>query len=322
MSQEKNTYTHINHVRLTTNTRDLSDDVVFSIKKNKSLSIYGGIQKNILLDLAKIIKDIDGFKLIVILEDNSSNDSINGLDVLSFLPSVHHLDILVHQAAPLSHIDALDHINDLRTFAISGNLNKNIDFSPLRKFDKISSLYVNDLIFPDKYYDIINNNPIENLSLRKVVLANLDKKTSMKNLEVLNELIDEQTLASKFPNISQLSLTNCRKLSDFLFLSCLNLERLDINTVKGLISIPKLKSETLHTLQILNCQNLEDISYIYDLKNLKNLAITFSKVDFQNISDVFFKLSLQNFYFLSNKNKENEMFENLAIKHKVNNSAM
>jgi len=102
----------------------------------------------------------------------------------------------------------------------------------------------------------------------------------------------------------------------------LNLERLDINTVKGLISIPKLKSDTLHTLQILNCKNLEDISDIYALKNLKNLAITFSKVDFQNINDVFSKLSVQNFYFLSNKNKENEMFENLAIKHKVNNSAM
>ena len=129
MSQEKNTYTHINHVRLTMNTRDLSDDVIFSIKKNKSLSIYGGIPENILLDLAKIIKDIDGFKLIVILEDNSSNDSINSLDVLSFLPSIHHLDILVHQAAPLSHIDTLDHINDLRTFTISGNLNKNIDFA-------------------------------------------------------------------------------------------------------------------------------------------------------------------------------------------------
>lgn len=322
MSQEKNTYTHINHVRLTTNTKDLSDDVIFSIKKNKSLSIYGGVPENILLDLAEIIKNTDGFKLIVILEDNSSNDSINGLDILSFLPSVHHLDILVHQATPLSHIDALEHIDDLRTFTISGNLNKNIDFSPLRKFDKISSLYVNDLIFPDKYYDIINNNPIENLSLRKVTLANLDEKTSMKNLEVLNELIDEQTLAYKFPNISQLSLTNCRKLSDFSFLSCLNLERLDINTLKGLISIPKLKSDTLHTLQILNCKNLENISGIYALKNLKNLAITFSKVDFQNISDVFSKLSLQNFYFLSNKNKENEMFENLAIKHKVNNSAM
>ena len=156
MSQEKNTYTHINHVRLTTNTRDLSDEVMFSIKKNKSLSIYGGIQKNILPNLAEIIKNIDGFKLIVILEDNSSNDSINSLDVLSFLPSVHHLDILVHQATPLSCIDALDHINDLRTFTISGNLNKNIDFSPLRKFDKISSLYVNDLIFPDKYLSLIH----------------------------------------------------------------------------------------------------------------------------------------------------------------------
>ena len=89
------------------------------------------------------------------------------------------------------------------------------------------------------------------------------KKVVLKNLEVLNELIDEQTLASKFPNISYLTLINCRKLSDFhLFSNCLNLEGLDINSVKGLTSIPRFKSDKLHTLQILNCKNLEDIPYI------------------------------------------------------------
>lgn len=149
------------------------------------------------------------------------------------------------------------------------------------------------------------------------------KKSSIKNLEVLNELIDEQTLASKFPNISYLTLINCRKLSDFSFISnCLNLEGLDINSVKGLTSIPRFKSDKLHTLQILNCKNLEDITHIYNLKKLKNLAITFSKVDFESIINIFSKMSLHNFYFLSSKNKENEIFDKLTIEHKVNNSAM
>ncbi|WP_373795700.1 hypothetical protein [Neisseria dentiae] len=314
----------MNHVRLTTDKNDLSDDVISYIRRNKSLSIYNGVKKSILPDLSKVVKDINGFKLIIILRDDLlGNSSINGLDILEFLPGINHLHILVHQATPLFNIDALNYINDLRSFKISGYLKKNIDFGPLRKFNKISTLYINDLIFPNKYYDIINNNPIENLSLRKISLSDLDKKNSIKNLEVLNELIDEQMLAFKFPKISQLTLINGKKLSDFSFLSnCLNLERLDINTIKGLVSIPKLKSEKLHTLQILNCKNLEDIHHIYDLKNLKNLAITFSKVNFEDVSNIFSKLSLHNFYFISNKNKENEMFENLAIKHQINNSAM
>ena len=112
-----------------------------------------------------------------------------------------------------------------------------------------------------------------------------------------------------------MALNNCKKLSDFSFVSdCLNLERLDINGVKGLNSLPKLKPDRLHTLQILNCKNLEDISRVYDLKNLKNLAATFSKVKFEDISGIFSKLSLRNFYFISRKNKENEMFEKLSHK--------
>ena len=314
----------INYARLTINTNNLSDDIISSIRRNKSLSIYSGVQKNVLTELVKIIKNINGFKLVIILEDgNLINNSINGLDILEFLCSINHLHILVHQTTPLLNVDALEYVDDLRTFSVSGNLNKNIDFSPLRKFVRLSSLHVNDLIFPDKYYDIINNNPIESLSLRKISLSNLNEKSSIKNIEVLNELIDEQTLASKFPNISYLTLINCRKLSDFSFISnCLNLERLDINSVKGLTLIPRFKSDKLHTLQILNCKNLEDITHIYNLKKLKNLAITFSKVDFESIINIFSKMSLHNFYFLSSKNKENEIFEKLTIEHKVNNSAM
>ena len=66
-----------------------------------------------------------------------------------------------------------------------------------------------------------------------------------------------------------------------------------------------------------NCQNLENIDYVYEIKNLKNLAITFSKVNLENINRVFSKLSLQKFYFVSNKNKENLIFKDLASKYNV-----
>ena len=61
----------INYARLTINTNNLSDDIISSIKRNKSLSIYSGVQKNVLIDLVKIIKNINGFKLVIILEDSN-----------------------------------------------------------------------------------------------------------------------------------------------------------------------------------------------------------------------------------------------------------
>ena len=314
----------VKHVRLTADTQTLSCDEILSIGENKSLSVYSGIRKEILPDLAQILKDVDDFRLIIVLEDDlSGGDFVKGLDILKFLPNISHLNILAHQATPLCDIGALNHVNELRTFDLSGYLRKSMDFSPLRKFNKLPGLHINDLILPSGYYGIINDNPIESLSLRKISFAYLDGKNSVKNLEIFNELTSERALVLKFPNLSRLALNNCKKLSGFSFLSsCLNLERLDINGVKGLNSLPRLKPDRLHTLQILNCKNLENLSHIYDLANLKNLAVTFSKVKFDDISGVFSKLSLRNFYFISSKNKENEMFENLALKHKISREAV
>lgn len=307
------------YVRLTPDTDNLSFDVISSIRRNQSFSIYGGIQKNILPDLIKTVKEMGGMKLVMILEEEfSDNGFINGLDILEFLPSVEHLAILAHKTNPLANIDAINYISNLKSFSISGYLKKNMDLSPLGKFNEISNLHIDNLIFQDKYNDILNRNPIECLSLRKIDLSGLNKKSSLQNLTVLNELAEAQQLAWKFPNIRELSIINGKKLLDFSFLSdCLNLARLDMNTVKGLTTIPNLKLGKLHTLQMFNCQNLENIDYVYEIKNLKNLAITFSKVNLENINRVFSKLSLQKFYFVSNKNKENLIFKDLASKYNV-----
>ena len=112
-----------------------------------------------MLDLAQILKDVDDFRLIIVLEDDlSDGDSIKGLDILKFLPNINHLNILAHQATPLCDIGALKYVNELRTFELSGYLRKSMDFSPLRKFNKLPGLHINDLILPSEYYDVINDN--------------------------------------------------------------------------------------------------------------------------------------------------------------------
>ncbi|MFC2427981.1 MAG: hypothetical protein ACFNTA_03265 [Campylobacter sp.] len=139
------------------------------------------MRKEISPYLAQILKDVDDFRLIIVLEDDlSGGDSVKGLDILKFLPNINHLNILSHQATPLSDIGVLKYLNELRTFELSGYLRKSMDFSPLRKFNKLSGLHINDLILPSEYYDIINDNSIENLSLRKISLVHLDGKNSVK----------------------------------------------------------------------------------------------------------------------------------------------
>ena len=83
-----------NRVRLTSDTQTLSCDEILSIGENKSLSVYSGIRKEILPDLAQILKDVDDFRLIIVLEDDlSDGDFVKGLDILKFLPNINHLNI-------------------------------------------------------------------------------------------------------------------------------------------------------------------------------------------------------------------------------------
>ena len=75
-----------------------------------------------MLDLTQILKDIDDFRLIIVLEDDlSGGDFVKGLDILKFLLNINHINILAHQATPLCDIGALNHVNELRTFELSGH---------------------------------------------------------------------------------------------------------------------------------------------------------------------------------------------------------
>ena len=72
-------------------------------------------------------------------------------------------------------------------------------------------------------------------------------------------------------------------------------------------------------------KDIKGLTYNVEKKDDKAVItwdLDFSKVDFESIINIFSKMSLHNFYFLSSKNKENEIFDKLTIEHKVNNSAM
>ena len=311
----------IEPVTLTPSTKTLSKEQIFSIQYHRIISISCGISKDILLELAKEVFDIiDELKLILYLNDDfTCNKSIVwGIDIFEFLPNIQHISILCFRYEELKYIEGLAYIHNLKSFSIDGNLKSKMDFSVLRKFRKLLSLSINGTNFNEKYYDIINQNNLTQLSLRKIHLSYLTPQFSLTELEIIHDLVDAEKIGILFPNIRHLNIANCRKLKDFRFISSLHhLELLYMNTVSGLTVLPEIQADSLHTLQLVNCKNLYDIHSIYPLQNLKRLALTYSKVNPDELDKILSRLTLENFYFESDKNKINEQFRKLVAKYQV-----
>lgn len=305
-------------IRLNTKTKELSVSHISSIRQNKRISICNGVPKNIMAKLASIVSDIDGLNLLLVLEDDfyADENTILDFEILKFLPNIKNIQILSFRCKPLNNIEDLAYLNDIKLFGIAGNLGKKVDFSVLQKFNNLSALSIDNTILDEKYYGIINNKNITELSLRKLQLSSLDKNPNLQKLEILNELSNAEDMASKFPNIRKLSLTNCKKLLDFSFISnCLNLYDLYINSVPGLTAIPDIQFAKLHTLWLLNCKKLENIHLLYRFSTLKRLAITFAKITPEDLDNIFSALKLEHFYFMSENKASNKRFEELAEKY-------
>ena len=305
-------------IRLNTKTKELSVSHISSIRQNKRISICNGVPKNIMAKLASIVSDIDGLNLLLVLEDDfyADENTILDFEILKFLPNIKNIQILSFRCKPLNNIEDLAYLNDIKLFGIAGNLGKKVDFSVLQKFNNLSALSIDNTILDEKYYGIINNKNITELSLRKLQLSSLDKNPNLQKLEILNELSNAEDMASKFPNIRELSLTNCKKLLDFSFISnCFNLYDLYINSVPGLTAIPDIQFAKLHTLWLLNCKKLGNIHLLYRLSTLKRLAITFAKITPEDLDNIFSVLKLEHFYFMSENKASNKRFEELAEKY-------
>jgi len=279
-------------IRLNTETKELSASHISAIRQNKRISICNGVQKNIMAKLASIISDIDGLNFLLVLEDNfyADENTILDFEVLKFLPNVKNIQILSFRFKPLNNIEDLAYLNDIELFGIAGNLDRRVDFSVLQKFNNLSTLSIDNTILDEKYYSIINNGKITELSLRKLQLSSLDKNPNLHKLEILNELSSAEEMAS-------------------------NLYSLYINSIPGLIAIPDIQFTQLHTLWLLNCKKLENIHSLYRLSTLKRLAITFAKITSEDLDNIFSVLKLEHFYFMSENKASNKRFEELAEKY-------
>ena len=213
---------------------------------------------------------------------------------------------------------------------VKGNSSE-LSFENIEKIKKINDIYekieflnpfsVND--FLDIYRILVNS---DNKNLVQNFSKYLEELFSWLKKSKLNILIKSCILNYEIAKMSHFEDGRMGRLWQILILSkwksffvWIPLEILIQENIEKYYEIinKSKKSKSLNLFVVFTLQIIKD-----NLKKLKNLAITFSKVDFESIINIFSKMSLHNFYFLSSKNKENEIFEKLTIEHKVNNSAM
>lgn len=286
--------------------------------EDELIVIEKGCQEQVLIELDKNILG-KKIKLVLVCDSNKTSTDvlIRDLDVLNYLSNIRYLSILSNSSKELEEINNVKKINDLIGFKLSGFYNKNIDIEVLNKFMNLKSFEIESLN-DSKKYKLLENFNLEKLAIEKLDLSKVEVNKNLTFLKISKELINENLLVEKYPNITHIELVNCKKIEDFSFLTNLtHLENIIINNANIEI-FPKVSS-TVTKIKLLTNKKLNNIESVFALGDLKKIAITDAIVDFEQIIKLS-KLHLINFYFRSKSKVENEAFEKIAKERRFNNN--
>ncbi|WP_268847348.1 hypothetical protein [Flavobacterium aestivum] len=288
------------------------------ILEDKIIAIEKGCQEQVLIEANKYISGKE-IKLVLVCDSNKASTDvlIRNLDVLNYLSNISNLVILSNSSKELEEIKNVQNITDLVSFKLSGYYNKNIDVEVISKFSNIKIFEI-EALSDGKKYKLLENFNLEKLAIEKLDLSKVEANINLKHLKISKELISENLLIEKFPNIVNIELVNCKKIIDFSFLSNLmHLENIIINNT-SIEKFPEL-SNKVTKVQLLTNKKLKDIQAIFKLNNLNKIAITDSVVNFEDIIKLS-KSDFINFYFRSKLKVENDDFEKIAIENNFKNN--
>ena len=187
----------------------------------------------------------------------------------SFLKDLQHLVELRILDAKMKNVSAIESLHNLKYLDICYFPNEYIDFR------KLSQLKTCSLGYPYDIDTLFELNTLESLSLDELKLKDyrvFEKLTNLKKLYIGNSSISTLDVLSKMTLIEELSLINCRKISDFSQISLFkNLKYLDLRGCNKLVSIDFVSQ--LKNLEHLILGHSNTIKSIKPLKNCSSLRI-------------------------------------------------
>lgn len=308
-------------MKINKNTFIISDEILLDIKKYETIAIDFAIQEGVLIRLLQIdLINSPNLKLLLACDPEiiDLKNCICNLDILRFFPFIQNIIISVKSCQPLTSIQQLSNINYLKSFTLYGYI-KNINLDVLDKFTgQIEFLDIDNMNINKKKYSIINKNPLKKLALAKLDLSLIENNENLTELKIYHELLYEELLHEKFPNLNSLTLINCNKVTNFSAITKMNnLKELTINTVKNFTVMPTLPSNQLEKLAILNNKNFESFANFNDFQHLKELSLTNTKIRSKTIENILTSLPIKRLNFYSQNKDEQKAVEDLIRKYNL-----
>lgn len=290
--------TNINDCKIEQIVQNIADNEQFIINPK-------GVSKKILIKINECISLKKNIKLILICDYNIRTHSnwINNLEVLLYLNKINRLTIINHSSIALSDLKPLIHIESLAEFSLIGFIEQSINLDVLLNFN-LNAINL-ELNAKKSIYSILEiNKNLKSIGINTIDSEKIKMNTNVIHLKIYKQLLNQENLGIKYPNIKTLQLFNIKKTKQFDFLynfPCL--ENLSLRNT-NIELFPKLQANRLTRLELLMNRKLKNINPILYLEKLKKIAITGSALLDENVLMNCINIKgLEQFYFTSPKKK-------------------
>lgn len=296
------------------------EQIVQNITDNEQFVVDSkGVSKNLLIKINECISLKKNIKLILICDYNVNTNSnwINNLEVLLYLNKIKRLVIINNSSIALSNLKPLRHIESLTEFSLIGFIEQSINLDTLLKFNlNIINLELNAT---KSIYNILEmNKELKSIGINTIDSEKIKINTNVTHLKIYKQLLNQENIGIKYPNLKTIQLSNVKNIKCFDFLySFLSLENLSLRNTNIEI-FPKLQINRLNRLELLMNKKLKNINSILYLEELKKIAITGSALLYENdLMDCLNIKGLEQFYFTSPQKKIQSIISNKIKERKI-----
>jgi hypothetical protein len=299
------------------------EQMVQNIADNEQFVIDSkGVSKNTLIKINEYISFKKNIKLILICDYNVHTNSnyINNLEVLLYLNKINRLTVINHSSIALSNLKPLIHIESLEEFSLIGFIAQSINLDVLLNFNlKVINLELNAT---KSIYDILEiNKDLKSIRINTIDAGKIKMNDNVIHLKIYKQLLNQESLGVKYPNIKTLQLFNVKKIRNFDFLySFSSIENLSLRNT-NIEFFPKLQTNKLIRLELLMNKKLKNIDSVLCIEELKKIAITGSALLDENVLMHCLNIKgLEQFYFTSPKKKIQSIIEDKIRNKKIVNN--
>lgn len=198
------------------------------------------------------------------------------LDIWKYITNIERLLIHPSYEVPLENIEILKDFKKLKSLELTGDyIKKSLSFKPIEQIDNLTQFrFARGLTNQYKFLNQQRN--LEELEVGNIDLSLVIENEKLKKLRVNSTLKSENLVKIKFPNLINLHLHGCSRLTKHNFLSDLTkVESINVSYNSHLTEFPEIKNpELVKTIEMFTCPNFSSIDSLLQFENLERLILT------------------------------------------------